>query len=40
MINQVIDGLSSNGEDANHEIEASVKTRVIELCGRFPIYGQ
>ena len=40
MINEVVDGLATNGEDANHEIEGSVKTRVIELCGRFPIYGQ
>jgi len=38
MINEVLDGLASNGEDGNGGVEASVKSRVIDLCGRFPIY--
>ncbi len=38
MINEVLDGLASNGEDGNGAVEASVKSRVIDLCGRFPIY--
>jgi len=38
MINEVLDGLAANGEDGNGAIEASVKSRVIDLCGRFPIY--
>ncbi len=38
MINEVLDGLASNGEDGNSAVEASVKSRVIDLCDRFPIY--
>jgi len=38
MINEVLDGLAANGEDGNGGVEASVKSRVIDLCGRFPIY--
>lgn len=40
MINEVVDGLASNGEDANNLVEAGVKKRVTELCGHYPIYGQ
>ncbi|MGR3662695.1 MAG: serine hydroxymethyltransferase [Paracoccaceae bacterium] len=35
---EVVDGLAQNGEDGNGEIEASVKAKVLELCGKFPIY--
>lgn len=38
MIIEVLDGLATNGPDSNTEIESSVKVRVEELCGRFPIY--
>jgi len=38
MILEVLDGLSANGADSNSDIESGVKTRVIELCGRFPVY--
>jgi glycine hydroxymethyltransferase len=39
LINEVLSGLAENGEDGNGAVEQSVRTRVIELCGRFPIYG-
>ncbi len=35
---EVVDGLAANGEDGNGAVEAAVKARVLELCGRFPIY--
>ncbi len=35
---EVVDGLAAHGEAGNGEVEAGVKTRVAELCGRFPIY--
>lgn len=35
---RVVDGLAANGEDGNAEVEAAVRTEVLELCGRFPIY--
>ncbi|MEM6308786.1 MAG: serine hydroxymethyltransferase [Pseudomonadota bacterium] len=35
---EVVDGLASNGSDANETVEETVKAQVIELCGRFPIY--
>jgi len=38
MINEVLDGLAANGEEANATVEAAVKSRVIDLCARFPIY--
>ncbi len=38
MINEVLDGLAANGEDGNRAVEAAIKSRVIDLCGRFPIY--
>ena len=37
MIIDVLDGLTANPEN-NATVEAAVKQRVIELCGRFPIY--
>jgi glycine hydroxymethyltransferase len=39
LIDEVLSGLEKNGEAGNGEVEASVRKRVIELCGRFPIYG-
>ncbi len=38
LIVEVVDGLAANGADGNAEVEASVRTRVQALCGRFPIY--
>ena len=38
MILEVLDGLVANGPDSNAEIESGVKAKVIELCGRFPVY--
>jgi len=38
MIADVLDGLKANGEEGNGGVEAQVKTRVRELCARFPIY--
>jgi glycine hydroxymethyltransferase len=38
LITEVLDGLSSNGEEGNGAVEASVKTRVKTLCDGFPIY--
>ncbi|MCC6982683.1 MAG: serine hydroxymethyltransferase, partial [Bauldia sp.] len=40
LIREVLDGLARNGEDGNQAVEASVKTRVEELTGRFPIYPE
>jgi len=36
---EVLDGLAANGEDANADVEATVRTKVEALCARFPIYG-
>ncbi len=38
LINEVLDGLAANGEDANGEVEAAVKAKVVALTDRFPIY--
>jgi len=38
MIIEVLDGLAANGDDGNAAVEASVKARAKELCGRYPIY--
>lgn len=35
---EVIDGLASNGPDGNAETEARVRAKVMDLCGRYPIY--
>jgi glycine hydroxymethyltransferase len=40
LIREVLDGLARNGEDGNAAVEASVKVRVEELTGRFPIYPE
>ncbi|MEM7056729.1 MAG: serine hydroxymethyltransferase [Pseudomonadota bacterium] len=39
LITEVIDGLSTNGEEANGAVEAAVKAKVKTLCDRFPIYA-
>ncbi|MEM7621094.1 MAG: serine hydroxymethyltransferase [Pseudomonadota bacterium] len=39
LITEVLDGLVKNGPEDNNAVEADVKARVIELCGRFPIYS-
>jgi glycine hydroxymethyltransferase len=39
LIVEVVDGLANkNHQDGDAEVEASVRTRVGELCRRFPIY--
>jgi glycine hydroxymethyltransferase len=38
MIADVLEGLRTNGHEANGTVEAGVKARVRELCQRFPIY--
>jgi len=38
MILEVLDGFAAKGDEGNSAIEASVKKRAIELCGRYPIY--
>jgi glycine hydroxymethyltransferase len=38
LIAETLDGLSANGEAGNGAVEAKVKTAVLELTGRFPIY--
>lgn len=35
---EVVDGLATNGEDANGAVEAKVRAEVAELCARFPMY--
>ncbi len=39
MINEVLDGLAANGPDGNGSVESAVKKKVLDLTGRFPIYG-
>lgn len=39
LILKVIEGLSANGEEGNAAVEQAVKTEVLALTGRFPIYG-
>jgi glycine hydroxymethyltransferase len=40
LMAEVLDGLAANGEDGNAAVEARVKAEAIDLCRRFPIYGQ
>jgi len=37
-ITEVVDGLATNGADANAGVEARVKAGVKQLCARFPLY--
>ncbi|MGX9965085.1 serine hydroxymethyltransferase [Roseomonas sp. F4] len=40
MIGEVLDGLAkANSAEANKAVEGAVKSRVLDLCRRFPIYG-
>ncbi len=39
MITEVLDGLAANRED-NSAVEQKVRSRVQELCKRFPIYPE
>lgn len=39
MIIEVLNGLEKNGEDGNGDVEKSVKMRVLDLTGKFPIYS-
>lgn len=38
MIVEVVDGLAANGEEGNAEVEAAVKSKVADLCAKFPLY--
>ncbi|MEE2917259.1 MAG: serine hydroxymethyltransferase [Pseudomonadota bacterium] len=38
MIAEVLDGLATRGEGNNGALEAAIKSRVLALCERFPIY--
>ena len=38
LIDRVLEGLRSNGEEGNGALEAEVKAEVKTLCHRFPIY--
>jgi glycine hydroxymethyltransferase len=35
---EVVDGLAAHGEEGNAAVEASVRSKVADLCARFPIY--
>jgi len=39
MIGDVLDGLAANPDD-NSKVEGEVHARVLELCGKFPIYKE
>ena len=39
LIGEVVDGLAANGEEGNAEVEARVRSAVLDLTARFPIYG-
>jgi glycine hydroxymethyltransferase len=38
MIADVLEGVKASGHEGNGDVEAGVRARVRELCGRFPIY--
>ncbi len=38
LITETLDGLRKNGPERNEAVEKSVRRRVAELCGQFPIY--
>ncbi|RLJ59326.1 glycine hydroxymethyltransferase [Litoreibacter meonggei] len=40
LIVEVVDGLAANGEEGNAAVEDAVKAKVLDLCGRFPIYPE
>jgi glycine hydroxymethyltransferase len=39
MVGEVLDGLVSNGDSGNGQVEERIKREAIELCDRFPIYN-
>ena len=39
LISEVLDGLAATNSGDNAAVEAKVRGRIHELCGRFPIYG-
>ncbi len=39
LINEVLDGLGKNGEAGNSKVEKAVKSKVLALTKRFPIYS-
>lgn len=39
LIAEVVDAVSTHGDDGSAEVEARVKREVMDLCARFPIYG-
>jgi glycine hydroxymethyltransferase len=39
LITEVLDGLAASDSGDNAAVEAKVRGRIHELCGRFPIYG-
>jgi len=39
LIGEVVDGLAVNGEAGNGDVEAKVRSAVLDLTARFPIYG-
>jgi glycine hydroxymethyltransferase len=38
LINEVLDGLVTNGAEGNALVESRVRERVRLLCQRYPIY--
>ncbi|HEU4821276.1 MAG TPA: serine hydroxymethyltransferase [Qipengyuania sp.] len=38
LIAEVVEGLAKNGPEGDGQVEESVRTRVAELCARFPVY--
>ncbi|TDT76947.1 serine hydroxymethyltransferase [Litoreibacter halocynthiae] len=40
LIVEVVDGLAANGEEGNAAVEEAVKAKVLDLCGKFPIYPE
>jgi len=40
MISEVLDGLVTNGDSGNAQVEERVKREAIELCDRYPIYNE
>ena len=39
LITEVLDGLAASNSGDNAAVEAKVRGRIHDLCGRFPIYG-
>jgi len=39
MINEVLEGLASSNDGSNAVAESAICARVLEMCGRFPIYN-